>query len=394
MYVSGPAIPVSYGENVPIRASPDSNSYHVDLPNSYSETNQFSAERNEDMRENEEIAMQLKAQPHTNFPDAYNSKIEKKTSDVPINKNINNNRSTISTDDTHYDSQTEDLKEAAFQNNVRRLSIDDNVAFDKPNSNRVCSAVHKDPPARPPFSPPESWPACAHQGNHLKKGSYDFQTDEFFASTARAETPPSTTRYNTPCSIGPAVQELNPINDIRETSCTVNDENPEEDKVQDLSTKNSLLHLQSNGNLEPHTRVPDPEPDDQKNPTDQEPSTSYCSQKISKRDGPVNERFTNLLRPVLKAFLSVPEAEVFRKFLDQPERLLEELVEKGGGQPSTESDPLQRMKINFKLFVSHFVSPETRSEWGWEEYAVEDILELLSSEAGKEYTGSTYIKVD
>ncbi|XP_018026753.1 uncharacterized protein LOC108682147 [Hyalella azteca] len=250
---------------------------------------------------------------------------------------------------------------------VRRLSIDDNVTLDKPNQSLYARESEKAIFSAPVSHTSFDWPSCSYQSKTpyslTKKDKYNDKEDELFASTARAETPPpfvpNTKSYSVESGLLEVqnIREIQVYEEVTPQNCLVDVEKGE------LSGKPVEKVVQSPGS-----------------PQKEKVETSTLNLSTEKET--TGDRFTTLLRPVLTTLLSVPEAESLRPLLDEPGKLLEEMVKKGGGEPSSDPDHFQRMKMNFKLFLKQFINPETRSEWGWEDCSIEDILELLSAQAG------------
>ncbi|KAF2355606.1 hypothetical protein FHG87_013637 [Trinorchestia longiramus] len=258
---------------------------------------------------------------------------------------------------------------------VRRLSIDDNVTIEKhPFEKASCSIGTSENTSSSSFKAISyEWPSCSFVPNTApsisKKGRYDIKDDELFASTARAVTPPQCTPYSKSYTVGTGIHELQNIKKI-----PVDEERSPDDLI------NTNDESETSGQEDPHNKPEIKRSVSAKSPPMESPNSPH--EDSPAKEETETERFIKLLRPVLTTLLSVPEAESFRPLLDQPGKLLEEMVKRGGGEPSTETDHLQRMKKNFKLFIRQYINPETRSEWGWEDSSIDDILELLSAQAG------------
>ena len=314
-----------------------------------------------------------------NGDDSYSMSVTK-----PSYESISERRSSgINYEPTHSEIPADFSSVSKNSNKVRRLSIDDNVVHETSTTspctlNQSSNASSQLPPRPMSEVPAAELPSCSYSNRNINSfmmnsSNYALNTkeDELFASSARANTPPL------PQSQTPDVFPT----DLRKTDCLGV---PEEIKAsKDCQVSDQACQEKQPASSEPR----------ESNSTQHLPSKELINES-SNEDTKLNndndtdekaatENFLKLLQPVLSTLLSAPEAMHLRSKLENPDKLLLEMVNKWGGEPSKSKNPLERMKQNFEVFLKRFITPEDYNEWGWEGRSVEEILHLLNSEKGK-----------
>lgn len=254
--------------------------------------------------------------------------------------------------------------------------------------------------------PVDELPSCSFTKQRISSdGAYPKKSsvldDELFASSARANTPPSLSETMTyPSHLTKAVYcpsiflQSSYTDDTRKehiesdiTEFSSGNRNAEEtniintadDKRENFQGKNSVDFTRSRGDIDGTSKISENKNDSSttRNAANSIVTDESCS-LVKQHDS-----FLRLLRPVLGTLLSAPEAKDLRSLLGDPGRLLVELVLRWGGQPNTGKDHLLNIKKNFEIFLKLFITPEKCSEWGWEGRSSEDILHMINSENGE-----------